>query len=256
MTRALTLTLLLSITVGAPAAAELRYTTHAEARRLDGVPADPLTGEFGAMLVNLIPSGETVTIVGVNGVRVEMRNGTGPVPPGSVMLLRGEAALILDPPSQTFWVLPTGAGTTLSSMNPQVSSARTGEFAAVAGLRAERVTYTVTLDLPLPAGAQLPAGFPRTFTLDGEMWVVDRFGSYAAALAAALPVTVPGLNVGAIGGLAPNGLIVRQITRSALFGYEIEFVVSDVTEEAVSPDLFQVPPGYREVPRPGQAVPR
>ena len=238
-----------------PVAAELRYTTHAEARRLPGVPADPLTGAFGAMLTDLLPKLRMTTIVGEAGVRVEVEADVGPLPSGSVVLLKEGSAFVLNPRDQTFWTIPASTGAALASLNPQASSMRTGEFETVAGLRAERVTYTLMLTLPLPPGVQLPLGFPQTFTLDGEMWVADQFKAYAEALAAT-PLAATGLNAGAFGGLASEGLIVRQIARSDFFGYEFEFIVSDVTEVPVSPDLFEVPAEFREVAPPTLAPPQ
>lgn len=257
MTRTLTFTLALAITIAAPAGAELRYTTHVEARKLQSAAsADPLLGALGGMLMNLMASGDTTTVIGMNAVRVETKSAIGPVPAGSAILLRSGSALVINATDQTYWTLPVIPGGTLALMNPQMSSKKTGEFAMVAGLRAERTAYSVTLNLPIPANVQLPATIPRTLTMDGDMWVTDEYRTYASALAALTNVAVPGISVGVLGG-SVDGLIVRQITRSALLGFEIEYTISDVVEGPVSPDLFQVPAGYREVPPPTTtALPR
>ena len=244
------LTVVLVLFVAAPAGADLRYTTHVEARKLQTAgTADPLLGILGGMLMNLMASGDTTTVIGSNGARVETKSAIGPVPAGAAILLRSGAALVINPQDQTYWALPGIPGGTLALMDPQMSSKRTGEFGMVAGLRAERITYSVALNVPVPANVQLPGSLPRTLTMDGEMWVTDEYKTYASALAAVTNVAVPGISVGVFGGSA-DGLIVRQITRSALLGFEIEYTVSDVVEGPVASDLFQVPAGYREIPPP------
>jgi hypothetical protein len=118
----------------------------------------------------------------------------------------------------------------------------------VAGLRAERTTFTFAIDLPLPAGMQLPPDIPRSITMDGEMWVADRFQEYAALMRVAGGSAVASLGLGA---LPQDGFVVRQITRNAQLGYEIEFNVVDIEEIPPSPALFEVPAGFREVSMPG-----
>ena len=245
----------LTIAIAAPAAAELRYTTHVEARKLQSAaPVDPLLGVLGGMLMNVMASGDTTTIIGMNGVRVETTKTVGPVPAGSAILLRVGSALVLNSQDQTYWPLPDVPSGTLALIDPQMLSKRTGEFAMVAGLRAERVTYTVTLNLPLPPNLQLP--LPKTLTMDGEMWVTDEYKQYASALASVATMVVPGVTTSLFGGGSPEGLVLRQITRSALLGFEIEYNVTDVIEGPVAADLLQVPAGYREIPRPSTPTPQ
>ena len=249
MVRPVTITLLFFVAWAAPAAAELRYITHVEARKLPSdAPVDPLLGVLGSMLMNFMASGDTTTIIGMSSVRVETKNAVGPVPAGSAVLLRMGSALVLNAQDQTYWPLPEIPGGTLAKMDPQMTSTRTGQFAMVAGLRAERMTYTVTLNLPLPPNFQLP--LPRTLTMDGEMWVADEYKQYASAFAAVTPIAVPGISTGLFGGGSPEGLVVRQITRSALLGFEVEYNVSDIVEGPVPADLLQIPAGYREIARP------
>lgn len=254
MMRTLSMTLALAIAIAAPAGADLRYTTHVEARKVPATgPPDPLLGILGGMLMNLMASGDTTTIIGANGARVEIKSAIGPIPAGAAILLRIGSAVVINPQDQTYWTLPGVPGGTLALMDPQMVSKRTGEFTMVAGLRAERSAYSVTLNLPLPANVQLP--LPKTLTMDGEMWVTNEYKTYASTLADVTTVAVPGISVGIFGGSA-EGLIVRQITRSALLGFEIEYTVSDIVEGPAASDLFQVPAGYREVPPPTTNLPR
>lgn len=241
---------LLFVIAASPAAAELRYTTHIETRKAEAAqPVDPMMGMIGAMLASRFPSGDMKMTVGDGGTRVEFVNALGPVPAGGVMLMRTGSTVILNPVERTYWTARAPAPLLPGSAAPAVTTKRTGEFETVAGLRTERVAFGLSMNLPLPAGVQLPPGFPTTFTMDGDMWVADQFKAYASSLNAIANTLFPGIG---IGGLAQEGLVVRQVTRSPMFGgNEMVFSVSEVMEGPVTADLFQIPAGYTEVPVPG-----
>ena len=249
MRRILTAALLFAIATS-PASAELRYTTHVETRKAQAAqPVDPMMGMIGAMLASRFPSGDMKMTVGDAGTRVEFANALGPVPAGGILLMRGGSTVILNPADHTYWTARAPAAAIPGATTPAITSKRTGEYETVAGLRTERVAFGLSMALPLPPGVQLPPGFPTTFTLDGDMWVADQFKAYASSLNAIANQLFPGIG---IGGLAQDGLVVRQVTRSPMFGgNELVFSVSDVMEGPVTAELFQIPAGYKEVPMPG-----
>ncbi len=251
MRRVLTAALLIAI-AAAPAAAELRYTTHIETRKAESTqPIDPMMGMIGAMLASRFPSGDMKMTVGDGGTRVEFVNALGPVPAGGVMLMRSGSTVILNPADHTYWTARTPTAAIPGATAPAITTKRTGESESIAGLRTERVAFGLTMNLPLPPGVQLPPGFPTTFTIDGDMWVADQFKAYASSLAAIGNTLFPGIG---IGGLAQDGLVVRQVTRSPMFGgNELVFSVSEVTEGPVTAELFQIPADYKEVPPPAPA---
>jgi hypothetical protein len=237
----------------APLQAELRYTMRTEVRKVP--TSDGATSPFaflGEMLVNMIaPEGpvDARFIVGDKGARVEVSQTTFTVPAGAVVLRPPDGDIVvLNQSERTYWKLSLGGmADLLSKLNPEVTSMRTGEFETIAGTRAERVTFGVTMDVPVPPGLQLPADFPTTLNASGEMWVAEQVAS-AAMLSAALN---PLLSLFGLDTLAPTGLVVRQIVRSPIFpAYEVEMVATEIGEEAAQPELFQVPAEYREVPAP------
>lgn len=250
MRRILIAALIVFAIAAPPAAAELRYTTHIETRKAEATqPVDPMMGMIGAMLASRFPTGAMKMTVGDAGTRVEFGNALGPVPAGGVMLMRTGSTVILNPVDRTYWTARVPATLIPGSAAPGVTTKRTGEFETVEGLRTERVAFGLSMNLPLPAGVQLPPGFPTTFSMDGDMWVADQFKAYASSLNAIANTLFPGIG---IGGLAQEGLVVRQVTRSPMFGgSELVFSVSDVMEGPATADLFQIPEGYTEVPVPG-----
>ncbi len=251
MRRDLTAALLIAI-AAAPATAELRYTTHIETRKAESTqPIDPMMGMIGAMLASRFPAGDMKMTVGDGGTRVEFVNALGPVPAGGVMLMRSGSTVVLNPMEKTYWTARVPAALIPGSAAPAITTKRTGESDTIAGLLTERVAFGLTMNLPLPPGVQLPPGFPTTFTMDGDMWVADQFKAYASSLAAIANTLFPGIG---IGGLAQDGLVVRQVTRSPMFGgNELVFSVSEVTEGPVTAELFQIPADYKEVPPPAPA---
>jgi hypothetical protein len=240
-------------TLVAPLGAELRYTVRTEVRKLE--TTEPTNSPFaflGEMLVKMIaPDGPTEArfLVGAQGARVEVSQTTFAVPAGAVVLTRPDGDIVvLSQAERTYWRLsPLAAAAALSQLSPEVTSQRTGEFATIAGARAERLTFAVTMKVPVPPGLQLPPDFPTTLDANGEMWVADQIAS-ASGLTGALN---PLLSVFGLDKLAGRGLVVRQIVRSPIFGaYEVEMIATDIGEEQAAPDLFQIPGDYREVPAP------
>jgi hypothetical protein len=256
MLRRLTLIALLATTVAAPLHAELRIETRHETRRIEAAtPQDPVLTMIGSLAIGQLPTGIIVTVVGERGIRVELGTAsTAGIPAGSIMLQRGDSFVVLNPNDQTYWTLPSMASgvAILNGAVREQSSQATGEFATVADVRAERRTFSLTMNIPLPKGVTLPPGFPTTLTFEGENWVTDRFASYARALMGPLQAILQGPLASLT---SQEGLPVRTITRSSQFGYEIESIVTKLEEMTVAPELFEIPAGYKEVPRPSPRLP-
>jgi hypothetical protein len=241
-------TLLFVTLLAAPAWAELRYTARVESRAIPttGTP-NPVTGLVGAMLLTRMPVGVATTTVGERGMRIEFAGATGIFEAGNVVLLAGGTMTVLNPQAMTYWTVPAATMALGASLTPEVIAMRTGETDTLAGLRAERTTFTLAVDLPVPAGMRLPFDVPRSMTMEGEMWVADQFQEYAELMRAAGGPAIAAIGLGT---LLQDGFVVRQITRNPLLGYELEFNVLEIEEIADSPALFEVPDGFMEVPMP------
>ena len=253
-----TLVVLLGMLV-APLRADLRFTMRTEVRKVQATEVAGSPFAFlGEMFVKMIaPDGpvETRFLVGDRGARVEVSQTTFTLPAGAVILSPPAGDIVvLNPAERTYWKLSMPGGADIfSQLNPQVTSTRTGEFASIAGARAERLTFGVTMTVPVPPGLQLPADFPTTVSASGEMWVADQVASASKVVGALNPL----LSMFGLDKLVQNGLVVRQVVRSPIFPtYEVETVATEIGEESAPPELFQIPAEYREVPAPQLGPPR
>ena len=154
MTRTLTVVFLLFVATSA--GADLRYATHVEARKLQtAAAADPLVGLLGGMLMNLMASGDTTTVIGMNAVRIETKGPIGPIPAGSAILLRAGSALVINPQDHTYWTLPAIPGDTMRFTGTVTRTARRGADGvievALQGVNRLGAHVTGTAVLTLPA---------------------------------------------------------------------------------------------------------
>jgi len=233
--------LLFYLTTAAPAQADLRFDSRFDARALPG-PALPLVARFGSALLDMLPRGETRTMVKGDVVRTEVVRSSGALPPrGTIFVMRGPTLIVMDPLAKTYYV--TSRPEMVAQVRPRVTIVRSGDFASVDGFRAERATVTMQVDLPLVAAA--PPGFPASLTLEGEVWTVDQLKPYASTLRLAATSLL-----GSQGAPAIDGFVVRQRSRNPQLGYEIETTITHIVEGPVDDQLFEIPSGYREVPVP------
>jgi len=251
---------LLVLAGATPLAAELKYTTHLEVKKVDTpatAPANPILTLMGDTLAKqLLPEGPTdmISIVGEKGVRMETTKPMMGQPAGAITLwLPDGTVAVLNPKEQTYWKTASDVitGTIQSSgLKPQATAKRTGQFDTVAGVTCERVQIDVRIDLPIPEAARssLPPGFPTSLSMDGENCVTtDQYAKYVdmatKARGASDLMAAMGLDK-----LVQGGIVLRQIVR--LSGMQLESVVTAISEEDAPATLFTIPADYKEVPAP------
>jgi hypothetical protein len=241
----------------APVRAELKYTMKLEARAStvpSGSPPNPLLTMIGSLLLGTIaPPGGVVmtTIVGQRGARTEYDRAYAVLPAGAAMLTSPDGTIvIIDPSTRTYW-RDTGSRSIGGAVMATAAFKRTGTFATIAGVRAERTTLDVRAPLPLPEGMQLPA-LPPEIAMTGEVWLSSQYGRYVQAAAGF--TGLPGL-ARIFDKVSVPGFPMRFIVRSDLFGdQQIESVVTSIGEVTAAPDAFQIPAGYMET-RPKLTLP-
>lgn len=246
--------------VAAPAAAELKYTMHLELKKGEAAAAaNPMLAMMAQRFANVVPAGgaDMIFIVGERGVRVEYVQAAMGQSAGTIVLARPTGdVLALNPADKTYWkvAMPDIAGAMAQAgMSPTTSTRRTGEFAEIAGVRAERVSFDWSADLPISqeARASLPPDFPTSLSMTGETWVsTDRYQQYAKLLKGNKMFDF----LGALGldKLVLEGIILRSIVRIA--GVELHGEVTKIGEEDAAAALFDIPEGFKEVPPPQPVV--
>ena len=252
----------------APLSAELKVTSKMVARQVAGAPAgnDMMAAMVGPMITQMYGGAEgvemTVTMHEDGRMRTDYPKGFIGMPAGSVVILKPDGTSVgFDQKAQTWWKMGDAmanpqAAALMAQMKPEVTTKRTGEFATVAGLKAEKVTMVMVMAIPLPpeaAGAppELLAMIPKEIRMDGDNWIAPVHVKYvkaASKMIAQGPFAGMGLDK-MLGDL--QGLTVRAVMRmSVLAGWEIETLVSKVVEEDVPDTVFDVPAGYKEIPMP------
>jgi hypothetical protein len=238
----------------APEPTHLRYTMRLEMKPASSpMPPDPILGALGDVVAqSMVPGGsvEMTSTIGPEGMRLEWNKPLPGMPTGAVMNHRADGSTVLiDPTEKTYWKVATDAMGTMfpAGAKPKVTTSRTGQFETVQGERAEKVTFSIRLPLPLPPGVTLPPGMPTEVPMEGEAWVAARYKKYLSGVAR----TLPGLSSIGLDQLSAEGLQMKQILRSPIFAkQQLETVVTSVAEENTPPGRFVVPEGYREVPPP------
>jgi hypothetical protein len=190
-----------------------------------------------AQLKDALPAVETVMLITGDAVRVEQVGGAA----RSVLLMRPDGQFALDLEARTYWRIPESVLTVPASTPPAFR--RTGEFATILGLRAERVEATMSLPMPIMP----PPGLPTVVSMTGELWIADAYRAYARNIGRAT-----GSSSAVPSGI--EGIVLRQVVRNAQLGIEIEHQVTELIEAPVAREMFEVPDGFRRVT--GPAGPR
>lgn len=253
MLRQVALGVFVAAAIAAPARADLHYTMHSEARQIPTADTvNPVFAMAGDMLIStMFPEGPNDSTYWVTdkGLRVELTKANALMPAGSVLLhLVDGTMLVLNPKEKTYWkiAMPAVPPTVLAGMaqmTPDISTVHTGKFDDIAGVRAEQITSTVTIQLPVgPMGA--PPGMPTSITMTTDSWSSDRYAPYAA-LSQAMAAMF------GFGALVPQGFTLKSVIRSSIVpGFEFESVVTSIREEPAPADALEIPADYKETPAP------
>lgn len=252
----------------APLSAELKVSSKMQARQVPGAPAanDMLATMVGPMITQLYGGPEgvemTITMHEDGRMRTDYVGSFAGMPAGSAVIVRADGTSVgFDAKARTWWKMvdpmsDPGIAAAMAQMKPEVTTKRTGEFATIAGLKAERVAMTLTMPIPLPPGAdqippQMLAMIPKEIRAEGDTWVANAHEKYTKTMTKVL-AQGPMAGIG-IDKLLNDlkGITLRQVMRlSLLAGWELETLVSKVVDEDVPDSVFEVPAGFKEIPMP------
>jgi hypothetical protein len=235
MKRACALILVLFAVRTAAAQSELRYTSHMEVHPAGNTPAGAPTAPVAI---------DAVVVIGDHATRSESGRPEQGMLAGTISIHRDGTLVVLNVPNKTYMT------ETLTAPDPDVfrrksaQYTRTGEFANIAGVRAERVTFSMVVTVHVPGSPE------RDLDSTGEVWLTtDQFQGYAANVAGGGPAGISLYDTASM----PAGFPMKSVIRGGYFGAaEIQLTVTSIAEEPVQPALFAPPPDYREVP-PGSA---
>jgi len=250
--RKLILGVVVALVMASPLRAELKYTTHMEARK-STVPVTPdpmMSGMADTLIQMMLPSGpfNTVTIVGDKGIRIEPDKAMTGIPQGAWMLIKPDNSMfVVNPADKTYWKMVMPDLSQMFPTPPNITTKATGESATIAGMKADKVIVDMKLPLPIPPGVTPPAGMPTELSFSQEVWTTKAFDKYKGPLA----LVMKSMGMMSLGGekIAGLGLALKTIMRGGMYGdQEIEMVVTKIGEEAAAADAFQIPAGFKEVP--------
>jgi TonB family protein len=244
-------------------AQQLSFTTHVEMRKVETpAPDSPAVSALYAILASGLSGNAARDVLGGSAdftialnpkeFRLQASKPTGWLSEGTTQVVyANNSALFVNSASKTFWRFPEPPAAVLAAredrsanLNASMSIKRTGEFAEIAGVRAEHVTFDVTFNpIGLPP-ALIAQGLPLKLT--GEAWLASQYKSYAALQTRVYPTLPTGVPL--LGQLDDGGFALRLIIRGdVLGGYEIEHSVTRIAEGPAS--TFEVPEDYTEVYR-------
>ena len=235
----------------APLSAELKYTVRMELQKsATPAKADPRMEMLGGVVMQMmVPGGsvESTFTIGDRGIRVEWNKPMPGIPAGGIMLQRQDGtAVVIDPAAKTFYKLPLEQLTQLQS-GINVALTKTSDTAVIAGKKTEKYTFKITMPLPGMTPGQAVPGMPAEIALEGDAFIAPEYKAYTAKTA-----KMAGLGGFGLERLAAEGLSMKQVLRSQLFGgEELLSTVTTVGEVTVPASMFAVPAGFKEVPAPG-----
>lgn len=242
--------------VSAPLSAELKYTMRMDMKKSDAAaaPANPMLAMVGEqMMKQILPGGSTemVYTIGEKGTRIEFSQAAMGQAAGAINIAKPDGTLyVLDPQNKTYWKTSSEAAAAqmkANGMTPEVTVKKTGQSDTVAGVKCDIVSFDWKMALPIPeqARASLPPDFPTTLTMTGDSCTTSDYAKYAAFVARGAGTMLSTMGFDKV---SQGGLIVRQTMQ--MMGYEMKSIVTQISESAADPSLFDVPADYKEVPAP------
>ncbi len=253
---------LLLLCTAARVHAELKYTMHVELKKVEstaGRPVNPLIAMMGDnMIKELLPGGsaDLIYVIGEKGTRVEYVQAAMGQAAGTVALSLADGTMVgLNTKEQVYWrMTAAGAADAMKSagVSPEITRTPTGEVLTIAGVRCERVTFDMNMDLPIPDAirASLPLDFPKSLALAGETCLASEPYQKYMQMAATRKVR-DFLSELDMGGVIHGALPMRHTL--AFGSIQLDQVITALAEEEVPPSMFEIPAGYKEVPAPPRA---
>ena len=220
----------------------------------EGDKPSPL-GNFGPLLSQMLtPEGAVDIDYVISGdqTRADVRGRLATLPKGSIVIQKmgDETIKVINPGNKTWYEISASQNLGVLLGTPDVTIEPTAEKATIAGQRADRFKFTQVLNVPVPEGTTLPADFPKTIELTGDLWSTDAYsGAGYAGVFKTLQAfaAIPGVEALTAGGRFPLKIALRS---PIMPGYEIRSEVTSIGPATADAAMFTVPAGYQKVQPP------
>jgi hypothetical protein len=222
----------------------LRVVVKVEVRRPAGGPLPFAERVFERMLPDGTAEVEFVT--DGSSVRRVQRGRVRDDPDGTITIVRaGEATrLVLNPAARTYYRTNPGSD---EPAGPEPTLRRSGSSETIAGFKGEKILVSWSE----PTGNPPPAGMAPAVTTEIEAWCTSAVRVPASLRDMLNPVRGRGSKAFVEQFAKACPLPLRyEIRLSISPGYAVVSTVTSVASASPPPGLFEVPAGYREVPRP------
>lgn len=240
----------------------LKFTMHIDLIQSD-TPAPNDWSRFAAQLARqAVPPGgvDQTVIISAKASRIEQHQAFVGMPAGIVTLFRGDEEFGYDPAAQTFWKQPPRLRadelSEVVTTKPDIKVDRTGRFETIDGMRAERVTTTMTMPMPKDAAAAPIPDLPPNLVVTMDAWVTDAWKIPGDGKVPLLDQKLfAELGIAHVAQLTDNRFPVRLAVRMNLItGIEMVVTIKNVAQTQVPDSVFEIPAGFKEVPPPSGRV--
>lgn len=234
--------------------AELKFTLHTDLNRLEGVATNEWSAFLAQMAKQVMPPGgvDHVVIVGDKAMMLEQKQPFGGMAAGVQTLFRDNQQYGIDPVMRTFWKerQPSDAELReLAASQPEIKVDRTGESRTIDGMRAERVTTTVTLKSQVLERSFPGLTEPPSITID--VWVTDAVKLPGGWMPLIDRKFLAELGLAQLRDFTDGKFMLRGVMKSnVLSGLELAMTARNITTEDVPDSVFDIPAGYKEIPPP------
>ena len=220
----------------------------------DGEKPSPL-GNLGPLLSQLLtPEGAVDIDYVISGeqTRADVRGRLATLPKGSIVIQKmgDDMIKVVNPGNKTWYEIPASQNLGVLLGTPDVTIEPAAETATIAGQRAQRFKFMQVLNIPVAEGTTLPADFPKTVELTGDLWSTDAYAgaSYAGVFKTLQAfAAIPGVEALTAGGRFPLKIALRS---TIMPGYEIRSEVTSIGPATADAAMFTVPAGYQKVQPP------
>jgi uncharacterized protein DUF4412 len=237
--------------------AELKFTMHTDLNRIEGVTPNDWSALIHQLAGNVVPAGgvDHVVLVGDKAMRMEQKQTFAGMRAGTITLYRDGARFGIDPTTRTFWKYPPQLGPeelkAMAGRKPDIKISKTGQTETIDGMRAERVTTTMTMPIPADMGGRGAPSLPPELMVTFDVWVTGSVKPPSGWVPLIDQEILSRLGLANPQSFTDNRFPLKAAVRVNLVNaLQILMTVKGIVTENVPDSVFDIPADYKEVPPP------